>query len=349
VNTLLFVLTILFDCIPDWYTARMKKLLAFILSIVFVSVAQAQIRVVNYNVAKCIGDNEALDMVLDSASLDDSHGDALPVSIFLFQEVSQGNEKILHRLLGDKYSMGKYTNQGESGGAQAMFYDSTQFIELPESHEDIFTGATRYADRWELNGIGENKGITLWVYSMHLKASKGTENKEKRLFGATAILEDIAKLEEDAHVIVVGDMNFYSNKEPAYKAFVKVLEDPLGEGEWAGKDDAKKHTQSPLKVRKGGLIHGGLDDRFDFQFISKSLQDGSGLDLVRGSYHAMGNDGEHYDIAINDGDSIYFSKDLERSNELATALHDASDHIPVIADYEVVKQEKPESDPDTSN
>jgi len=331
----------------------MKKLLVFVISILLVSVAQAQIRVVNYNIAKCIGDNEALGAVLEAASLDDSHGDALQVSIFLFQEVSNGKEKVLHKLLGENYSMGTYTNKGESGGAQAMFYDSTQLKEVKDSHEDIFTGATRYADRWELKGVSENKDVSIWVYSMHLKASKSKEDKTQREFGANAILEDIATLSDGANIIVVGDMNFYTNREPAYKAFVEVLVDPLGTGEWAGKDDAEKHTQSPRKVRasKGepgsGLIHGGLDDRFDFQFISKSLKDKKGLDIVEGSYHALGNDGKHYDIAINDGDSKFFSNDKARSNALATALHIASDHIPVIADYDVNKREKSKSESDT--
>jgi len=329
----------------------MKKLLVFVISILLVSVAQAQIRVVNYNIAKCIGDHEALDFVIDAASLDDSEGKAYPVSVFLFQEVSSGKEKILHRMLGEDYSKGTYTNQGEAGGAQAMFYNSKQFKENKKSHKDIFTGATRYADLWHLVGIKENKGVEFYVYSMHLKASKGTENKEQREFGANAILEDIATLPENANVIVVGDMNFYTNKEPAYKAFVKVLVDPLGKGDWAGRDDAEKHTQSPRKIQKGGLVHGCLDDRFDFQFISKSLKDGEGMEIMRGSYRAMGNDGKHFDTAINDNgkDSQYFENDKERSNTLATALHDASDHIPVIVDYEVKKQEKKKTTPDTKD
>jgi endonuclease/exonuclease/phosphatase family metal-dependent hydrolase len=333
----------------------MKKLLAFILSVVFVSVAQAQIRVVNYNVHYCSADMEAMDKVLDAASEDGTCSDAIPVSVFMFQEVNNGVPKKLHGLVGDEYSMAVYTNKNElsgraeSGGAQAMFYHSEQLLEIPDDHKDIYTGATRNADRWHLVGIGENDGVDLWVYSAHLKASNGSENKEQRLFGAKAILEDISTLPEGANVIVVGDMNFYSIREPAYQAFIKVLLDPLGTDEWSGEDDAEKHTQSPRKVRGGGLAYGGMDDRFDFQFISKTLQDGRGLDLVRGSYHSLGNDGKHYDIAINDGDNEYFSTDIERSNELATALHEASDHLPVIADYEVVKQEKPESGPDTSN
>jgi endonuclease/exonuclease/phosphatase family metal-dependent hydrolase len=312
----------------------MNKLFSFLLSLVFISIAHAQIRIVNYNIAKLQGDQAALKEVLALASEDDSCGEALSVSIFVFQEVSQGNQKELHQLLGDTYSMGTYTNQGEPGGAQAMFYKSTQLIEKVASHEDIFTGAGRYADRWELHGVGENKGVHLWMYSTHLKASKGSSNKDQRLIGANAILENIKTLPEDANVIVVGDMNFYTNKELAYQAFIEILIDPLGTEEWAGEDNAIKHTQSPRKVRKGGLIHGGLDDRFDFQFISKSLQDGKGLDIIVGSYHAFGNDGKHYDEAINEQGKPYF-KDNE---ELANALHSASDHIPVMADYEIKKK-----------
>jgi endonuclease/exonuclease/phosphatase family metal-dependent hydrolase len=323
-----------------------QKLAAFIFTFFCASITHAQLRVVNYNIAKCIGDHDALDLVIDAISLDESAGEAIPVSIFMFQEVSQGKEKVLHQFLGETYSMGTYTNQGESGGAQAMFYNSTQLKEVEDSHVDIFTGATRYADRWELKGIGEHKGISIWVYSMHLKASKGNENKELRNFGAAAILEDIATLPKGSHVIVGGDMNFYTVNEPAYQTFVEVLIDPLGTDEWAGQDDATKHTQSPRKVRaaKGtpgsGLIHGGLDDRFDFQLISESLQDGKGLDIIAGSYRAFGNDGKHYDIAINDGENNYFQGDVARSKILAEALHIASDHIPVIVDYDVVEADK---------
>ena len=311
--------------------------------------AQAQIRVVNYNVHFCSADMDAMDTVLDAASEDSTCGDAIPVSLFLFQEVNDGVQNKLHRLIGEVYSMGTYTNKNESsgnkesGGAQAMFFHSEQLEEKPDDHKDIYTGATRNADRWHLTGMGENAGVDLWVYSAHLKASKGSENKTQREFGVNAILEDITTLPEGANVIVVGDMNFYTIREPAYQAFIKILVDPLGTDEWAGEDDAKKHTQSPRKKRGGGLASGGLDDRFDFQFISKSLQDGKGLDIVNGSYHSLGNDGKHYDIAINDGENSYFPTDTERSNELATALHEASDHIPVIVDYDVVKQESAET------
>ena len=62
---------------------------------------------------------------------------------------------------------------------------------------------------------------------------------------------------------------------------------------------------------------------------------GDGLDLVPGTYRALGNDGMHFDVAINAGDNFYYPDDVPRSNALANALHDASDHLPVVVDYVV--------------
>ena len=329
------------------YNRLMKLVLAVLCTLYFGSYSYAQIRVVNYNIANLRGDHEALQQVFDIASEDDSHGKAMQVSIFLFQEVPESKVKPLHALLGPNYSKGTFTDQGESSraGAQAMFYDATQLIEQVDSHKDIFTGAGRYADRWELRGVGKRKGTVLWVYSTHLKASRGEDNQDQRKTGAVAILEDIATLPEGSFVILAGDMNFYNNQEPAYQAITKLLRDPLGAGAWSDEDGAIKHTQSPRTIREGGLIHGGLDDRFDFQFISESLRDGKGLDIVEGSYHSLGNDGRHYDVAINRGDNTYFANDPIRANTLATALHDASDHLPVMADYDLVSKTPQETVP----
>ena len=103
--------------------------------------------------------------------------------------------------------------------------------------------------------------------------------------------------------------------------------DPLGTGPWAVSIDAIKHTQSPRVVQSCGLIGGAMDDRFDFQLVTAELMDGVGIDLMSGTYRAFGNDGQHFDIAINAGDNMYYPADLVRSKALADALHDASDHL----------------------
>lgn len=302
--------------------------------------AYSQIRVVSYNSAQFNGDATVMAEVLQAASDDDSHGFAIPVSIFLFQEVDEEELSILQNVVGANYTMATFTDQNDSswGGAQAMFYLSTQFVENTALHNDIFTGAGRHADRWALN-VTDYIGKRIYVYSMHLKASSGSDNQETRRQGAENVRDDIISLPTDSHVIVCGDMNFYSPSEPAYSWFTdsgdgQVI-DPLGGGSWSGESNALKHTQSPLLNQNGGLIGGGLDDRFDFQFISSSLLDDGGFDLIEGTYRSLGNDGDHYNQAINTGNNYYFPGDTQRGNALADALIIASDHLPLIADYQV--------------
>ncbi|MBT5136382.1 MAG: endonuclease/exonuclease/phosphatase family protein [Phycisphaerae bacterium] len=303
--------------------------------------ATAQIRVMSYNIAQFKGNSNALSEVLALASADDSHGFATPVSIFLFQEVDEADINLLQAVVGSGYTMATFTDQNDSswGGAQAMFYHSKQFVENSALHEDIFTGAGRHADRWALNVSGYT-GKRIYVYSMHLKAATGTANQETRRQGAETIRDDILTLPTGSHIIVSGDMNFYSPSEPAYGWFTasgagEVI-DPLGNGtSWSGGTNAVKHTQSPLLNQNGGLIGGGLDDRFDFQFLSPSLLDGGGFDHISGTYRTFGNDGNHYNDAITDGNNTYFPGDTPRGNALANELIIASDHMPLLADYQL--------------
>jgi hypothetical protein len=136
--------------------------------------------------------------------------------------------------------------------------------------------------------------------------------------------------------MLVGDLNLYSNTEEAYLALLAPgaasLTDPLGSGSWSGGGNAIKHSQSPRDVSAGGLVGGAMDDRFDFQLVAASLVDGEGLDLIGGTYRSVGNDGNHFDVAINAGNNSYFPGEIARSNALADALFDASDHLPVAAD-----------------
>ena len=209
-------------------------------------IASAQIRVVSYNIAEIRGDPDAMSQVLQVASDDDSHGFAVPVSIFLFQEVHEDELGLLQTVVGANYTMATFTDQNDSswGGAQAMFYNALQFVENTSLHNDIFTGAGRHADRWALNVTGYS-GKRIYVYSMHLKASTGSDNQEIRRQGAESVRDDIMTLATGSHIIVVGDMNFYSSNEPAYSWFTGAgdgeLIDPLGNGSWGGDSNSLKH------------------------------------------------------------------------------------------------------------
>lgn len=315
------------------------RYIAIIISSVLTSAVSAQIRVVSYNSAQFKGDANAMSEVLLIAAADDSHGFATPVSIFLFQEVDEAELTLLQSVVGTGYTMATFTDQNDSswGGAQAMFYLSTQLIEHVPSHNDIFTGASRHADRWGLDVIGYD-GLRLYVYSMHLKASTGSENQELRRQGVENVVDDMQTLPAGSNIVVVGDMNFYSSNEPGYGWFIKQgqMLDPLGNGQsWGGESNSIKHTQSPLLNQNGGLVGGGLDDRFDFQLLSPTMFDAEGMSMIGGTYRPLGNDGQHYNDAINAGNNYYFPNDIARSNALADELIIASDHLPLIADYQV--------------
>jgi hypothetical protein len=75
-------------------------------------------------------------------------------------------------------------------------------------------------------------------------------------------------------------------------------------------------------------VTGGLDDRFDFQLPSGEWFDNEGLALIAGSYRTFGNNGTHsFNGNIGGGNGA--------SSLALNALMNTSDHLPVIADYQV--------------
>ena len=316
------------------------------LSAAIASTAAAQVRVVNWNLARLNGDPVAIEEVLATLAEDDRPGFAVAPAAMVFQEVTSGSLAEVEALVagaaaaGFSYVRATYTSspsEDGSGGAQALFYRSDLLAEVPSGHRDIATGAGRNSDRWQMRLVGYPESIgTLWIYGTHLKASNDAASRADRLAGAQALRGDIQTLPAGSRVVLLGDFNFYSNNEEGYAALLApgagAVADPLGSGSWSGGGNALKHTQSPRDVSGGGLVGGAMDDRFDFQLLSPALSDGDGLDLIAGTYRSVGNDGNHFDVAINDGNNAYFPGEIARSNALADALFDASDHLPVATD-----------------
>lgn len=300
----------------------------------------------NYNYAHLGGDAGAIGTVIAAAHADNKAGWAKPVDIFLFQEVTSSTVGELQSIVngaapaGATYTRATFTTStGEdaASGAQCAFYRNQTISETVSAHADIFSQAGRYADRWlfKLNGYAST-AASLYVYSAHLKSSLGSE--ELRETGALAVRANANALGAGVRAIYTGDFNIYVNTEPAYLAFLATGNgqafDPLGTGTWAGTANAIKHTQSPLLVQTS-LIGGGMDDRFDLQLSTGALNDGEGISVIPATYRSFGNDGNHYNMAINTGANSYYPGERSRSNALANALFIASDHIPVIVDYQV--------------
>jgi len=190
----------------------------------------------------------------------------------------------------------------------------------------------------DLREIGEYEldiyGVPFNLYSCHLKASQGYE--QQRLAEVTVLRNHLNALPEGAEFAVGGDMNMYGASEPGYQKFIADEADNDGRsfdpslaGEWHDNTNfVTVHTQSTRDVSVGGGASGGLDDRFDFLFVCYDINDGTGIEYVDESYTPYGNDGNHFNDAINDGENTAVGA------EIADALYGASDHLPVFADFE---------------
>ncbi|MBM4113263.1 MAG: hypothetical protein FJ253_07795 [Phycisphaerae bacterium] len=325
-----------------------RRIAAAALSLLLAGSATAQLRVAFYNAAGLQGNIGAITNVIANIHDDDRPGFAVPADVLVFTEVRQSSLASLVSIVsnaaspGTGYVLGTFTtspSEDQATGANAIFLRFGRVFEIPSGHLDIPTGANRNTDRWllQLSDYG-SPAVQLYVYSSHLKAAPGSDNEALRLEGVNAIRENSNALPAGTAILYAGDFNFYSSSESGYQAFLA----PPGSGQafdelpgsWGGSGNAIKHTQSPREVSRG-LTGGGMDDRFDQQLFSSTLVDDSGLAVIAGTIRALGNDGLHYNTAINDGDNHYFPGQIARSNALANSLHDASDHLPVVVDLQL--------------
>lgn len=175
------------------------------------------------------------------------------------------------------------------------------------------------------------------IYVVHLKASQGSTNEAKRLGEVTAMRARMETFPAGQAYFVAGDFNIYADTETPYQYMINpangaagVVEDPIQrEGNWhVNSAFADIHTQSPRTTQFGGGANGGLDDRFDLILTSPALRDGEGLDVLPLTYTAYGQDGMHFDGALNVPPYVVVD------STTAQMLHDASDHLPVFVDVQ---------------
>jgi len=221
------------------------------------------------------------------------------------------------------------------------------FVDGPDSDnaifykKDLFTFVSNMPIPTALRDINQftivykATGDTVRIYSAHLKASTGATNEAQRAAEVTVLRNVTNSLGAGKNFIVCGDFNIYKSTEQAYinlKASNGATEghfiDPFQmTGSWNNSAYAQYHTQSPRVRQFGGGATGGMDDRFDLLLYSQAIADPGGMAYVSNSTWAVGNDGNHYNDSINQqpNNSVPVA--------VANALHNASDHLPVIASF----------------
>ena len=234
---------------------------------------------------------------------------------------------------------------GAWSGANFTNQSASQDIALYYRHDVFSFISTSLVSTAQSSGLRDvvewvmehnDSGVQFNVYGVHFKASSGGSNPQTRLTEATILRDYLNDLPTGSHFIVAGDFNIYSNSsssEPAFEMLTGAGSDDDGQlfdpvdriGHWHNNSSySDVHTQSP---RSGS--YGGMDDRFDWIFVSEAvLNETYEMNYVENTYWAVGNDGNHFNQAINNGNNTSVN------DAMADALHDASDHLPVIATFQ---------------
>ncbi len=326
------------------------------------SQSHAQLRIVDYNMGEWNavraaqsefdhGEGELAD-VLAAIGLQSVGGIAKPADVFALQEqaFTTTTTQAIVDVLNGIYGAGTYArssiNAGSTGGGRpGMIYNTqtVQFLEEVTTGVASATGAPRQGMRYQLRPAGYDASADFYLYVNHYKSDTGTDNQNRRDAEAIGVRANGDALGEGTHIIYAGDFNVYNSSEPAYQTLISAGNgqafDPINSPNgWSSTSTSTSasikatHTQSPVAtgdIRYGGQVAGGVDNRFDFQLVTNEFLDNEGLSYIPGSYRVFGNNGTHTccDSGINTGTGA--------SPLVLNALMNTTDHLPVVADYQL--------------
>lgn len=293
------------------------------------------IRVVTYNIANYSSGRVAeLQLIFN----------ALQPDILVVQEMNGASAvgNLLNVVLNGGGGPGGYlpADFADSPDTEAMLFYKSGRITFTAGDSIQIPTSPRWTPRWRLGLHGyTSPGSKLYVYGMHLKAGSTQADKDDREAAAILIRTNANTLPAGTNFILAGDYNIQASSEASYGQLTGTQPDDDGRafdpinmpGTWnANMAFAMIHTQSPHLDNPGappGATGGGMDDRFDFLLVSAALNDNQAFACLSGTYRAYGNDGQHFNKDINDPPVI------PQGAAMADALHAASDHLPVYADF----------------
>ena len=193
-------------------------------------------------------------------------------------------------------------------------------------------------------GVAPNDSNVFYIYVSHYKSGTGTANENYRLGEAQIIRNNSATLPANARILYVGDFNTGVAAEGMYTTLIapgiNQAVDPVNP---TGNTSLTWDANSYLDVKT--FSPKGIHYRDDYQLMTTNVYIGipGGLSLVRGTYRVFGNNGSIAYLG-----NVTAASNTALNNRLATNgpvfisaaqlykdLTNASDHLPVVADYTI--------------
>lgn len=265
---------------------------------------------------------------------------AVMPDIFLVTELtsSTGATTILNDALNvdgvSYYQKATYQNGPDTDN---MLYYNSNKLTLKSQYEipTVLRNISEYV-LFVDNGLLTPTSDTIFIhcYIAHLKASNTPADSIQRNQEAVTFKNYLdSKNQPIKNIFFGGDFNLYTSAEAAYNTILNggsvLLKDPINTpGEWHNNYNFRHvHTQSTRTSPIGdGGSWGGMDDRFDFIVVGEDVMNGSNqITYVPNSYLAYGNDGNHFNKAINGTPT-----NTAVPSNIADALYYMSDHLPIV-------------------
>jgi endonuclease/exonuclease/phosphatase family metal-dependent hydrolase len=336
---------------------RFMPLILILIAMTAAWCAGETLRIVDYNITSSGGTpRSGLDTILQGIGNESTAGNAQPLDLIAMEEVQNQTTTggAVATLLNNIYGAGTYSHGALNGdttgaGTQGVVYNTHTLQLLGESAIGVTSsaGQARQTLRYEFHPIGAVASNVFYIYVSHWKASDDTADANRRAVEAAAIRTDADALGAGAHILYTGDFNVYRSSEPSITDMLAPgnghANDPVNKiGSWHNNASfISVDTQAPAVSPPSGLTGGGLDDRFDFQLVSDAVMSSAdgGLTYDPGTYHTFANNGSvGLNGNINDSSNTSFPTLPNRTNVL-NLLTTVSDHLPVVADYNVVVPE----------
>ena len=305
---------------------RKLKILTFVILTYAISITYSQdrVKILTFNILNYPNFSSTKNVKYQQI-FDEAEPDIVAVQEILSQ---YGVNLFLSDVLGNSFEAATFFDGPDTDNA--LFYKDSIFTLLSSN---IITNTPRYITRYVLQHNFTQD--ILIIYVAHFKAGDTQSDETTREQEAARLRIYTDQLSAGSNFIVVGDFNLYRATEPAY---IRLLDqtnpgyflDPVNRpGYWNNNATfADVHTQSTrVATLPDGGTNGGLDDRFDFILVSQSIMNFGGVDYVPGTYLAYGNDGQHFNQQI-------VNPPYPISEQIAFALHDVSDHLPVVAEFD---------------
>jgi hypothetical protein len=326
------------------------------------------LRIVTYNIQADTGGQNGqlggptagpgLTTVLQAIGSEHLAGNTQPIDLLALEELNAAPATTLSFIVGQLngiYGSGTYaydttidpTDGGGTGnGPNGLIFNTKTVTDLGATAIGLASssGAPRAPMRYSLQPLGGSSANQFFLYVSHAKSGTTSSDAMRRNIETTEIRADASTLAASAHIIYTGDFNINGSSEQSYQTLVSsslnggvgTAFDPANPAE----DWADTSAFAPLLSESAT----SLRFRDDMQLVTGPTLNGPGFQLVAGTEEVFGNNGTTaLSTSVNQASNTALS-DLPNRTAVLSALTTATDHLPMIADYQFASSSVPEPD-----